>query len=350
MKAIFTLLLIALSGAMVFGQTADRGQLDQLITYGTGVVLVPIDRAAITITARGMADTASAAVNDATLLMTNINSTLMNYTLFDVRSGGLYLEPLYDGSSLSFAAHRSLAIVALANDTASIIDDMIRIGASNISFLFTPDFRSVELAQRHSLQLAVVDALFKAQSILSLINHCVSNISHIEIKNPALELPTVTFNIFANMGRNMRGLSNNINSINNDMLGSEVPSTSDNSMSQGDNSDNSNSNNNINLSPMFLGANAPLLEGDREEIVSYVELWLSHSLCTSEMGSGMIQDITSSLDLSNIAGISGGSIQMASEMASASEVASASEMLSGSEILSDSAVPMTRRSVRSSMW
>jgi hypothetical protein len=52
----------------------------------------------------------------------------------------LYLQPLYTGSSLSFAAQASLSVVVMAVDTPAIIDSMVALGASNISFIFTPDF------------------------------------------------------------------------------------------------------------------------------------------------------------------------------------------------------------------
>ena len=47
----------------------------------TGVVLVPIDRAALTITATGLANSAAQAVSDSNNLQSNINATLRNYTV-----------------------------------------------------------------------------------------------------------------------------------------------------------------------------------------------------------------------------------------------------------------------------
>jgi len=237
MKITFALCLLALATVMVYGQDLSSTDLflrDQMSSYGTGVVLVPIDRAAITITATGTASSASQAVSDSNDLQSRINDTLRNYTIIDIRNGGLYLEPLYLGSSLSFAAHTSLSVVVSSVDLPAIIDQMVALGVSNISFIFTPDFYAIETAQRQALQLAVADGLYKAQAVLDMIGHCAFNITRVWIRNPALELPTLTFSILANMGNLGRysGLNN--------LQGSGM---SRNDMSN----DNSGSNNNANL-------------------------------------------------------------------------------------------------------
>jgi len=95
----------------------------------------------------------------------------------------------------------------------------------------------------------------------------------------------------------------------------------------------------------MLGAAAPLLEGDREEVVAYVELWISHAACSTQ-GSGMMSDITSSLDLSNIVGIAGGNLASASA-ASASAASGSEFSASGSDMGSAN---MNTRSVRGKMW
>jgi uncharacterized protein YggE len=332
MKLQFAFLLLALSAVLVFGQ--ESLMTHELQSYGTGVVLVPIDRVALTITVTGTDTTAAGAVASANTLEGQVNETLRNFTIYDIRSGGLILEPLYQGSSLSFAAHMSLSVVINAADLPVIIDQLVILGVSNISFVFTPDFYAVELAQSQSLQLAVTDALFKAQAVLSMLHLCASNITRIEILNPTLELPSLTFSLFANMG-NMRNININMNNNN--------PNNNNNNNNNRNNNksnNNGNMNNLLNSPPMMFGAAAPIIEGSNQEVVSYVRIWIYQLPC-SLAGSGAIQDITSSLDLSNIVGISGGKLPTVS---SSGSFMSASG--SGSPISSG----MNRRSVRSTMW
>jgi uncharacterized protein YggE len=246
MKLLFA---CAFALCLVFSFAQDENLLfrDQMKTYGTGVVLVPINRAALTITATGTGSAAADAVTAATNLQSMMNDTLSSsFTIFDVRSGGFFLMPVYDGSSLSFMARRSLSVVVPADELADVIDSMIGLGASNITFLFVPDFTAVEAAQAQALKLAVVDGLWKAQAVLDTIGHCARNITTIEIKNPALEIPTITFNLFANMGNTFNRQISNVN----------MPSTSDMS-------GNANANANLNMRAdnniVMLGAGSPSL-------------------------------------------------------------------------------------------
>jgi len=319
MKLLFALSLLVLAAA-VFGQgRSGYESYDRLQSYGTGVVLVPIDRVALTVTATGLGSTATDAVNAAEGLQTNINNTLSTYNIIDVRNGGVYLEPVYSGSGLSFSAHTSLSIVVNSADFPAIIDSMVALGASNLSFVSIPDFFAVEEAQRQSLQLAVADAIFKAQAVFDMIDHCAYNISDISIKNPALELPTLTFNIYANMGNNRNYFGNGLRE---NGMGSA-------NLNRDHDREGNNRLNNENARPMLLGAGAPLIEGDREEVVAYVELWISHTAC-SVQGSGMVQDLTAILDLSNVVGIAGGSFAIPSSSPTGSA--------------------MPTRPVRSTMW
>ena len=159
-----------------------------------------------------------------------------------------------------------------------------------------------------------------------MLHLCPGNITRIQIRNPTLELPSLTFSLFANMGRNI-----NVN-LNNNMGGSPANMNGSPSKPQG-------SGININTSPAqptMLGAAAPLLEGNNQEVVSYVEISVTQLPCTLA-GSGALTDLTSGLDLSNIVGISGGTL---APMSPASPASPASPGSPG----------MMRRGVRSTMW
>jgi hypothetical protein len=227
----------------------------------------------------------------------------------------------------------SLSVIINAKDLPTLLDQLVALGASNISFIFTPDFFAVEQAQRQSLQLAVTDALFKAQAILSMLHLCPGNISRINILNPTLELPTLTFSLFANMGT-MMNINVNINR----------PGSGNTEGSGSNMNNNANINANIATSftsqPTVLGAAAPIIEGSNQEVVSYVQILVTQLPCTLA-GSGAVTDLTSGLDLSNIVGISGGTLPPVSASASGSPITSGS--FSGSGLLN-------RRGVRSTMW